>query len=196
MGFFSKLAIALTLTACQAPTYPVAPNNAEAQAKSVFLVSTENGTGTAWVLKNEDGTGSYLLTAGHVCEDSKEFTLTSRDGVEYHAYKLAESENPDLCALYAPATVGLPLPLATNMPQYNEAMIVIGAPAGVYGEGMAPIYHVWYAGADLYTGPVFPGASGSPVISKDGVVGVLVMGRFTASLGYFVPLKAINEWLD
>lgn len=198
MGLFSKLisaAIALAFTsACKGPDYPT-PNQEEGWAASVFKVDVGDGTGTGWIVKNED-VGSYVMTAGHVCEGSDRFTLIARDGTEYHAYKIMESETPDMCELYSPATLGAPLALSDSPPTFNEPMVAIGAASGVWGDGVAPIFHVYSIGMDAYSGPIWPGMSGGPVVSKHGVVGMVTKGIFKAQIGFFEPVAKIKLWLE
>lgn len=205
MGFFSKLAIVSALavgplavgTACQAPVYPSTSGN-DALANSVFLIDTGEGTGTAWVVKNEDGK-SLLITAGHVCGAFQaDFELIRRGPSEDRipAHRVMSSDYPDLCELVADTVVGDPIPLATNPPKYDEELILIGAPNGLWGGGIAPIFHLRSIGQDKFSGPIYPGDSGAPVISKDGVVGVVSGGWFKAQVGEFVTVKVLRDWMD
>lgn len=202
MGLFRYLALAAALSACSPRIIPHYPANPDQAADSVFMVTTSvNGevdsTGTAWVFRNED-TGSYLLTAGHVCPLSggdNSYELTSRDGTTYHAYELMRSDDPDLCELYSPATVGFPLAIADRGPGYGDGLYVIGAPHGIYGTNNAPLYKGLSIGNDQATGKAIPGLSGSPVISERGVVGVLVEGYFRDDIYHYMSVTQIQSFL-
>lgn len=206
MGPFSRFIHALgylTLCAfglgCQAPVQLEPTWHTEDTAKSVFKVKVDDGSGSGWVWKNRDGGGSWLITAGHVCEGSTSFTLIDRVGTEWYAEKVMSGDTPDLCELWAPtvdAAASPALPLALAMPAYDEALISIGAPAGVYGGGVAPVYHNYYAGGEKFTGPVYFGISGGPILSKYGVVGVVVAGYMGADIGEMVTVNTLRDWLD
>lgn len=161
------------------------------------------GYGTAWIVKNE--AVSFLVTAGHVCEDGTSFTLTARDGTEYNALLVKKSPVADLCLLRSEFVIGPELMLSTEFPVYDEPVAAVGAPNGVYGCenggtldacGMAPISRGFYAGGNLVSMPMMGGNSGSAVFTSHGVVGVLVEGyRGFDSLSFIEPVDRLRTFL-
>jgi serine protease Do len=49
---------------------------------------------------------------------------------------------------------------------------------------------------DQSTAPIYPGASGGPIFNYDGLVLGIVVARVDATLGLFVPVRAIEEWAN
>jgi len=189
--------ICLLLVACQLPppTAPSTPDPADVVANSTYRVDIEvlngdvwepGGSGTAWIAVNDSE--SHLITAGHVCKHDPlvptTYTLVSRDGTKTTAEIENQSAMYDLCLLSA-AHISPALPIAAFDPVYDEPLLSVGAPLGVYGCdggsthdecGMAPITRGWYAGGNLVSVPMAAGNSGSAVLTAGGVIGVLVEG--------------------
>lgn len=197
----SALVTLLVLVGCSrgAPHYP---HDGQDAARSTFKVEIsidgeEVGTGTAWIYKT-DTTGTYLLTAGHVCplsEGVNSYVLVAQDNTKHLAFEVMRADEPDLCVLRSLQYLGEPLAFADRMPKYDDGLYVVGAPSGHYGDGLAPIYHGFYAGAGMATGATIPGLSGSAVISSRGVVGVLVEGWFRDNIYHMMTLDEINGFL-
>lgn len=209
------------LIACQIsavrPGYPVTPNVA---VKSTFKVNklydgSEGGSGTAWVVKTTDK-WTYLLTAGHLCDDTiespfgtvtfqytkKDYVLTSPQGDRYAATEVKKAYNSilgtDLCLLKVPDFLAQPLLISARDPEYAERLYYVGAPVGMYGvEGFAPVYEGLYCGHKYMCAPTIGGASGSPIFMGDGVVGVLVTvdRRFHHITG-FITRQAILDFME
>lgn len=203
------------LLGCQAPVAPSSPANA---AHSTFRVQVDSvvdasslglgevplqSFGTAWVIFN-DRDASYLMTAGHVCEKAlaevpeelgggyvpvrTDYTLRAQDSSEYSAELYVRSDEPDLCLLRTRSVIGPAMAVSAQDVFYDEPVAYVGAPAMVYGDGMAPMFRGTYAGGNLVTIPTAGGASGSAVFTSHGVIGVLVMvNRHLNTLTYIVP---------
>jgi hypothetical protein len=200
------LSVALSvLVACgfQPPLVSGYPTDADRAAGATYLVEilvagVPLGSGTAWVIRRT-GDSVELMTAGHVCDTfGAAYDLLGRDSAHYPATVVSTSKDPDLCLLRAePETPGMPLGLALAMPNYGDVVSYVGAPLGIWGDGMAPYYVGRYAGSNLVSIPGFGGASGSAVWTRQGVIGVLVSGypRFPAMI-HIVPLADIRAFLN
>lgn len=200
-----RLLFVLLLVACQvpAPAAQMSPTDARLSTFRVDLLG--GGSGTAWVAANRDEK-SLLVTAGHVCDDAAGWLLVGANGAAIRAWPVKLSAKFDLCLLSAEETVGPPLTLAVEGPAYDEPLMAVGAPRGVYGCdsgasiarcGMAPISRGYYAGGTLVSMPMYGGNSGSAVFSNRGVIGVLVEGYPGApTLSFIEPLDHLREFLD
>lgn len=193
------------LLACTSPVYPVSPRST---ADSTFMVTVsydgeDQWMGTAWIVANEDDK-TQLVTAGHVCQDEpdakftvRNLTLMAQDGETFQAVERMHAEEPDLCLIEASGNIGRRLPLAQFMPEYGSAVAYVGAPLGIWGGGLAPLYKGYYAGGNLVSIAAAGGASGSALYTLDGVFGVLVRRtvRFE-SLTYIETLPDLKKFLD
>jgi trypsin-like peptidase len=169
-------------------------------------LSVETGwSGTAWAVKEDRG-DALFMTAGHVCNTTdlgvpvtkSAFSLVSRDGQVHVAevVRFTADPEPDLCLLRVRGLAAQPLALASEMPAYGDEVGYTGAPDGIYGGGMAPLYRGFYAGDNLASIPTAPGASGSAMYSSSGVFGVLVaVDRRFSGLTYFEPLDHLRAFL-
>lgn len=213
--------LALALAACQAPLvkHPYSPTYA---ADSTFRVEAYGSitgfdeellwVGSGWIERN-DGSFSHLVTAGHVCNTEHQdfgvtvsFKLRDRFGNAYPVVVEKISDKYDLCEMVAPR-LGEPLELAAEMPKYDEPIMMVGAPHGLWGCdniitdesfecGMAPISRGSYAGGTLVSIPSTHGYSGSAVFTPLGVIGVLVAGYDGYdSMSFIEPLDHIKEFL-
>lgn len=178
-------------------------------ADSVYKITivhdgVEIGSGTAWIAGVHDG-HTYLVTAGHVCSAAagdgaaeKHYILTGRDSGAPIAFdKLVGGEaGPDLCVVWTSGTFGKPMWLAADMPEYGAEVTYIGAPLGIYGDGVAPFYTGHYVGGNMVAMPAAGGASGGAIFTPAGVFGVLVSrARAFESATYFVPLDELKKFL-
>lgn len=177
----AALAIVLLSAACQVPA-PEAPMTPEGAAASTFMVDSDVGKGTAWVVSSSKDM-TYLVTAGHVCDMrltalayglSPDFRLVAQDGKQYPATFLHRDPIADLCLVTAPGYLGPALRVAAADAEYGTPVAYVGAPQGYFGEGVAPFYRGYAVGAGYMAIATAPGASGSAIFSSSGVVGVLV----------------------
>lgn len=191
------------LPAIQTPGPSATAANHSSYRIDILRDGEDIGSGTAWVAAN-DGLMAAIVTAGHVCAEDEpgtySYSLVSQDNTEWPAVKVAfpapDSGADDLCLLRAAGNLGPALRLADSMPGYNEEVAYVGAPLGLYGDGVAPMFYGNYAGGDFVSIPTAPGASGSAIYSRDGVVGVLVavMTRFN-HLTIMEPLDHLRPFL-
>ena len=180
-------------------------------------------TGAAWA-SGHSGKHTQVTTAGHICESSETYTyemidwgtlsvksyelpivsvsygLEAVDGTAIRDLRVLHDDDvADACVLTANGDIGPSLPLSDRDPEYGEHCFVIGAPAGVWGGGLAVISEATFSGRVslnglpqmlAFTGASVGGSSGSPVMCGGRVVGVLDrgMGRY--------PLFLAAPWDD
>ena len=149
----------------------------------------------AIVKRNE--TGSWILTAGHVC-DTSDLTEGAPDvpgtDVSFDIKLLVEPENGqsfeteivrldptiDSCLIFAKEMKRWkPIRIRKTAPKHGEILYNIASPLGVATPEMVPILNGHYSGdvsytRSAYTIPAAPGSSGSPIFDKNGkLVGMI-----------------------
>ena len=153
------------------------------------------------VLHSEIATDvSYVLTAGHSCEERK-FAKRIIDGVEiqeigtsyevisYHgrrhqAVVMAINKRWDLCLLQVKGVSRniKAVPIAKEAPKRGVKYYNLAAPHGLFGSEMVLTFDGYYsgnfmAGYDTYTITTKPGSSGSAILNSAGeIVGVIFAG--------------------
>tara|TARA_R110000787_G_scaffold212727_2_gene322347 strand:- start:2554 stop:3414 length:861 start_codon:yes stop_codon:yes gene_type:complete len=143
---------------------------------------------------------SYVITAGHSCEERK-FKKRTIDGVEiqkvgtsyevinYHgvshqAVVIKINRRWDLCLLQVKGVSRKikAVPIAEETPRRGVKYYNFAAPRGLFGRGMVLIFDGYYSGNfmsgyDVYTITTKPGSSGSAILNEDGeIVGVIFAG--------------------
>jgi S1-C subfamily serine protease len=166
------------------------------------------GSGSGAVIGHLENS-SFILTAGHVCDDP----LANIHAIDVDANKhsmvlLAISEKSDLCLLVSMKKIPKPaLNIAKKMVDLDEKVYNVAAPYGIHKKNTVLKFEGFYAGdwlveekgfmVSTYTFPTAPGSSGSPIMNKDKeIIGVLSMG-FSAfeSLALAVTLEDIHLFL-
>lgn len=176
-----KILAALLLVACNHVPAP-APATPEARfatpeytpvtvVDSVYQLKAPDWTGTGWKID-----ATHMMTAGHVCDGADELTAVSRWNAEYPVKIIKFSREPDLCLIDAEGVPGPGLDKMVRIPAYGDEVWYLGAPHGVWGDGTAPFGKGFYIGGERMMIAGYPGASGSPVFTRDGVFGILVRG--------------------
>lgn len=117
---------------------------------------------------------------------SVKYKLAASDGTETEGLQVRQdNDETDVCSLTAPGDLGAALRIADDDPEYGERCYYIGAPMGIWGDGVAMIAETTFAGRWqpeegpemlAFSGAVAGGASGSPMICDGKVVGVLDRG--------------------
>lgn len=171
----------------------------EGVVNSVYkIVAIQDGdtqwSGTGW--KVSEG---FMMTAGHVCDtegqDGFTFRAIGRWNQEYPVTVVKFSRDPDLCLISAPHLPGPSMSRFSVMSYYGADLWYSGAPVGVFGDGTVPFAKGVYIGGNKAMIAGYPGASGSAIYTKDGIVGVLVAGYRGTHLIVFVPAAAVYQFL-
>lgn len=168
----------------------------ESVVNSVYLVDIFTATGaqissgTAWKY-DED----IVISAGHVCDSPGHFILTNYKGELFIARPIRFTEDPDLCIMSAPGVTGPSLNRFASV-DYGDEVWYTGAPRGLFGKGFAPFDKGHVAGEGVALLLADLGASGSPMYTKDGVVGVLVGTWGNTKIFKFETVDKLREFLS
>ena len=152
------------------------------------------GHGSGAILESRKK-GSYILTAGHVCEEkeleefatendldySMRLEIVNLNGEKYDAKIVKIDRDIDTCILFSPDLEGPEIKLRRHSkPEPGEKVYNIAAPAAIFEKNMVPILEGRYSGDlpeggySVYTIPAVGGSSGSPIINKKGeLVGMI-----------------------
>jgi len=175
----------------------------------------------AYVFHSEiDESVSYVITAGHSCQNSvpKEqhidgykiinkgslFKVVDLSGFQHDATVVAINKRFDLCLMKVSDVIVKTsvLKMADKEPQKGETVINMAAPHGLYWSGTVLIFKGQFSGYhsrgySVYTIPTKPGSSGSPIIDKDNkLVGIIFAGYpMIENVGLSSPLVAIKVFL-
>lgn len=85
-----------------------------------------------------------------------------------------------------------PLPIATKEPTFNERLFIFGCEGTQHLKVTEVTYLGAFNGLIAFSPPVTPGASGAPILNKNGeVVGVLTM--MTETCGFGVDLDTLKQ---
>jgi len=158
-------------------------------------------TASGSVIKNRFD-GSYILTAAHVCDDSKikqfvqkmlkeslkesnviinynfEFFGLTIDGKKHTLEIVAQDKLNDICLLWAPSCFKQALPISSKPPSPGDRVYNMAAPLGIFDVNMIPLQEGIYNGESknvaFYSLPAVGGSSGSPIINhKSELVGMI-----------------------
>ena len=144
-------------------------------------------SGSGFVVKN-DQDGSYIMTAGHVCDDSDVIRQFQRPNItivgnkflaididkNYHNAKTIKfTMCEDMCIAYVPGLFRPAVKIAVAEPLQGDEVLNLAAPLGVFDTQMIPILHghfsgYAYEGRAIYTVPAIGGSSGSAVFNRRG----------------------------
>lgn len=163
-----------------------------------------------------DGKVSYILTNQHVCSmhSAAIYTLTLQSGEKVKATFVRVDDFADICLLKTPYAI-LPLHLSQSNAGQGERVISIGNPDGVYPivvEGQVSGYFNIHMKTDaeddnqfdvnfrsqIMSTPIYPGASGSPVMNTKGeVVGIVFAVRGEKEhISFMVPISEVWRFID
>lgn len=156
--------------------------------------------------------GGQLVTNHHVIEDAHRVTAKLEDGRELDVLGvLVDDPVRDLAILQVEGSGHSYLPLGSlNQVRPGDAIAVIGSPAGFSGtlsqgivaavrdqglDGGPTEIHSARAWQLQITAPISPGSSGSPILTKDGVVVGVAVGIVTVgqALNFGISADAVQE---
>ena len=209
----------LLLSACQAgpqqqaripiPQAPVCTNqdltpealfsNAK---RGVAVVSTDYGTGSAFVVRHQDG-NTLLVTNAHVVDGVSAATLKWADGAQDTAAVLSNaggsSPQTDLALLEVKGLRGAVLNIKTTRPNVGADIVAIGAPKGLeFSLTRGVVSSLRDDGEILQIdAPINPGNSGGPVLDRTGcVVGVATFKlQDSEGLNFAVAAAVVQSFL-
>ena len=137
-------------------------------------------------------TGSYVLTAEHVCRSrtlkkatsgrkvkSREFLAIDLEEKRYDLKIMATDVRSDLCLVFAEGLISRKaIPIARNAPKPGDRVHNVAAPQGVFTRDMVPLFSGYFSGSDgdndIYSISATQGSSGSPVLNDNGeIIGVI-----------------------
>lgn len=139
--------------------------------------------------------GSYVISAGHVCDPSAYANIVSggnpwvlgfagvtKEKKAYTMHVLEVDNEKDLCLLYAPDLERIPIKVAKRKLLPGSRIWNVAAPRGILYRGAPIIIDGIFNGTnqdtghDMYTMFVAGGSSGSAILSEEGeLVGVVSM---------------------
>ena len=150
-------------------------------------------SGSGFVFKN-DNEGAYVVTAGHICDDSelkaflraspgselvsKLFHVLNINNERYKFITLAYDMDIDVCVGYVYSLAKPAVTIAKNAPEPGDTIYNLAAPIGIFDEQSIPILDGYYIGKtkdmSQYSVPAAGGSSGSPLFNSKGeLVGLI-----------------------
>jgi hypothetical protein len=161
---------------------------------------SDNSIGTAFIVGKSE-THFYLATAKHVLNGQKEMLLTSIDGVKHQASLVREHDVYDFAILRTPLFLlqQKKIPIITDISMNNEVSFVSAKDLGkifpIKGNGI--VRDVTEESISAVMNNVNPGHSGSPLLSKNRIAGIILKnGNFIECLNILLIKKIIDAWGD
>tara|TARA_R110002074_G_scaffold148580_1_gene300088 strand:- start:5267 stop:6088 length:822 start_codon:yes stop_codon:yes gene_type:complete len=144
-------------------------------------------SGSGFIFKN-DGEGAYVITAGHICDDSelkaflrtmpaaelasKLFHVINIDNERYKFMVLAYDMDIDVCVGYVYSLAKPAITVSKVAPRPGDVVYNLAAPIGIFDEQSVPILDGYYVGKSgnmaQYSVPAAGGSSGSPLFNSNG----------------------------
>ena len=163
--------------------------------RSVFIVETPTGFGTAWAAWRAGG-ATYLITANHVAQGAiargtHQVTIGQRSR-SWPGVITATDSVDDLAVIRVTNLAAPPLwqaPHAGHLPVPGEPILLVGSPYGLQGTVTTGVVSRVRADQILTDAAANPGSSGGPAVDADGhVVGVL-LSAIGQELNFLVPIQ-------
>lgn len=175
-------------------------------------VTDMEGSGSGNVVAKKDG-HSLVMTAAHVCHNdemidisgfvlkilSRTIVIETTDGRMLLATVVYSDTDADVCFLDAVGDAGNVASLSSEIPPIGGKIVYAGAPAGLWGKGLVPIFVGIYAGLVpesedeiapgymMFTIPVTGGSSGSGAFYRGKLIGMITAThREFREIGYAV----------
>lgn len=170
----------------------------------MMLPSGAMGTGVVYESSKEE---SKILTAGHVClqEEASGALISTHNNLAYSGTSMAAREDVDLCVITIAAQLPAVKVAKSYSPRVGDEVYTMSAPLGVYA---FPYIGSMSRMISLYGFPHYlvgidaaPGSSGSPIMYRGKLIGILTMiidrSPFPSfsSASIVVPIEVINGFL-
>ena len=186
----------------------------ECENESKLLYQTTiNASGH--VLQTLDESNTYILTAGHACDQNMATELVSPETLDgyinhtlvvtlhdYYGYPhvgkvLAVDREKDLCLIQSDNLWAVGQPLARHLPKIGNQVYNIAAPLGIFSPGNALIFTGYFSGIDqnydaYFTLPSRPGSSGSAIFNEYGEI-VAIVHSAVRNLEHLAIASPIDE---
>jgi len=166
----------------------------------IFNVQSEfnNSIGTAFIVGKSERY-YFLVTAKHVLHGENNVTLFSIAGSQHKADFLMEHDVHDLALLKTPIFPinGDRIPIVTALEMKDEVAFLSAKDLGKIfpNNGSGIVRDVTGESISVIMNGVEPGHSGSPLLSKDGIAGIIIKrGRFIESINILLVNEIIDEW--
>lgn len=174
----------------------------QAYKEAVVVVRAGDSKGTGFNISDE----GLIMTNYHVVEGTEHPVIHFADGRSYVSEWAAADEKLDLALLRIDGERLPALELAAETPEPGTTFYVIGNPLFFYriaNEGKLLGWHpVISPSRVMLAAPIYKGNSGSPVISKEGlVIGVVYattdiqMEGIRQTVGLAVPVQHVRDFL-
>lgn len=167
------------------------------------------------VLHTLDENSTYVLTAGHACDQNMATELVSPETLDgyvnhtlvvtlhdYYGYPhegkvLAVDREKDLCIIQSNDIWTQGQPLSRRLPKIGDQVYNIAAPLGIFSPGNALIFTGYFSGIDqnydaYFTLPSRPGSSGSAIFNEHGEI-VAIVHSAVRNLEHLAIASPINE---
>lgn len=153
-------------------------------------------SGTAFALR-VDGR-DLLVTNRHVVDDVGSLGVRPLDGgpgMPVGSWRLSNSADVAVLELEDPGQMPATLPIADRDPVVGDRVRTVGFPSGMPFTTAGEVARI-DAGRVQFDMRVDPGASGSPVVDRQGVVIAQVFGRTETGRGVGTPAGTLRSALD
>ena len=184
---------------------PINPNDFTSECYEKLLGAKASGA-----VVGKTNTGSYVVTAGHVCDkpevdlnsplpllfpefystdgrQKRVFYVYDFDAYKYQAEIITYDSVKDLCLMYVWGLFEKPLKISKKGPRHGDRVYNMAAPGGQFQKRTFPLFEGFYSGnfhhpkfslKAMYTVPVMPGSSGSPILNERGaLIGIISAGN-------------------
>ncbi len=178
----------------------------DAENPDMCFEDSSRSVGSGAVFRHS-GDHTFVLTAAHVCESQRRaklieegkkdpsviFTAEKRlqivalTGAEYEAEILSLDHEIDTCVLITERAPIVPAKISSSPVQEGDKVWNVAAPLGLFDTNTVSILEGYYSGAMpnierdavLYSIPVAPGSSGSPIFNNRGEIVGMVHSVYT-----------------